>query len=45
VLACGMNDPEARSMMNKLANDYDKLADRTEDQAARDNPPAPRAKK
>ena len=41
VLSCDMKDPEAQSMMFKLANDYDKLADRAEDRAARDETPGP----
>ena len=36
VLSCDMKDFEARTLMFKLANDYDKLADRAEDRAARD---------
>ena len=35
-------DSKAQRMMLKLANDYDKLADRAEDRAARDIPgPSP----
>ena len=45
VLSCEMNDFEAQTLMRKLANDYDKLADRAEDRAARDvSGPSPRAK-
>ena len=40
VLSSEMFDPEAQSMMLKLANDYDILADRAEDRAARDKTPA-----
>ena len=41
-LSCDMRDFEARTLMLKLANDYDKLADRAEDRAARDAPgPSP----
>ena len=36
VLSDEMKDPKARSMMLKLANDYEKLADRAEDRATRD---------
>ena len=38
VLSCDMKDLEAQLMMGKLANDYDKLADRAEDRAVRDIP-------
>ena len=31
VLACEMKDPQAQLMMGSLANDYDELADRAED--------------
>jgi hypothetical protein len=34
VLSDGVKDQEAQRMMLKLANDYDKLADRAEDRAA-----------
>ena len=47
VLSTGMRDFEARTLMVKLANDYDKLADRAEDRAARDAPgpsPTPKAR-
>jgi hypothetical protein len=45
VLSCDMKDFEAQTLMLKLANDYDKLADRAEDRAARDAPrPSPIAK-
>jgi hypothetical protein len=40
VLSCGMN-AESQSMMLRLANDYDKLADRAEDRAKNDIPPRP----
>jgi len=36
VLSDEIKDLEAQRMMLKLANDYDKLADRAEDRAARD---------
>jgi hypothetical protein len=35
-LAAEMKDSEARTLMFKLANDYDKPADRAEDRAERD---------
>jgi hypothetical protein len=42
VLSDEIKDLEAQRMMLKLANDYDKLADRAEDRAARDIPgPSP----
>ena len=42
VLSVGMKDFEARTLMLKLANDYDELADRAEDRVARDKPgPSP----
>ena len=42
VLSDEMKDFEARTLMLKLANDYDKIADRAEDRAARDMPkPSP----
>ena len=42
VLSVEMKDFEARTLMLKLANDYDKLADRAEDRAACDMPgPSP----
>jgi hypothetical protein len=46
VLSGEMKDPEAQSMMLKLANDYDGLADRAEDRAAHDwrLGPSPRPK-
>jgi hypothetical protein len=47
VLSGEMKDFEARTLMLKLANDYDKLADRAEDRAARDVPgpsPTPKAR-
>jgi len=45
VLSADMKDFEARTLMLKLANDYDKIADRAEDRAARDaRAPSPRAK-
>ena len=36
VLSDEIKDPQAQRMMLKLANDYDKLADRAEDRKARD---------
>jgi hypothetical protein len=45
VLSGEMKDFETRTLMLKLANDYDKLADRAEDRARRDAPgPSPRSK-
>jgi len=47
VLSCEMKDFEARTLMLKLANDYDKLADRAEARAKRDVPgpsPTPKAR-
>ena len=47
VLSADMNEFEARTLMLKLANDYDKLADRAEDRAAHDAPgpsPTPKAR-
>ena len=45
VLSEEMKDFEAQTLMLRLANDYDTLADRAEDRAARDAPgPSPRAK-
>jgi hypothetical protein len=45
VLSGEMKDFEAQTMMLKLASDYDKLADRAEDRAARDVPrPSPTPK-
>jgi len=41
VLSADMRDFEARTLMLKLANDYDKLADRAEERASRDKTPAP----
>ena len=42
VLSDEMKDFEARTLMLKLANDYDKIADRAEDRVARDMPePSP----
>jgi hypothetical protein len=42
VLSDEMKDFEARTLMLKLANDYDKIADRAEDRAAHDMPgPSP----
>ena len=46
LLSDEIKDLEAQRMMLKLANDYDKLADRAEDLAARDVPgpsPIPKA--
>src|SRR5262249_53766381 len=45
VLSFEMKDFEARTLMSKLANDYDKLADRAEDRARHDERgPSPRAR-
>jgi hypothetical protein len=45
VLSGEMKEFETRTLTLKLANDYDKLADRAEDRAARDVPgPSPRVK-
>ena len=42
LLSDEIKDLEARRIMLKLANDYDKLADRAKDRAARDIPgPSP----
>jgi hypothetical protein len=41
VLSGEMKDAEAQSMMLKLANDYDKLANRAEDRAKHDIPSRP----
>jgi hypothetical protein len=41
VLSDEIKDPQAQRMMLKLANDYDKLADRAEDRAARNTAPGP----
>ena len=38
VLSAGMKDFEAQTLMIKLANEYDELADRAEDRAVRDVP-------
>jgi hypothetical protein len=43
VLSSEMKDFEARTLMLKLANDYDKLADRAEDRATQPGP-SPRSK-
>jgi hypothetical protein len=40
-LSAEMKDFEARTLMLKLANDYDKLADRAEERGSRDKAPAP----
>jgi hypothetical protein len=45
VLSDEIKNLDAQRMMLKLANDYDKLADRAEDRAVRRAPgPSPRAK-
>ena len=47
VLSGEMKDFEAQTLMLKLANDYDKLADQAEDRAALDVPgpsPTPKAR-
>jgi hypothetical protein len=47
VLSAEMRDFEAQTLMAKLVNDYDKVADRAEDRAARDVPgpsPTPKAR-
>jgi hypothetical protein len=47
VLSGEMKDFEAQTLMLKLANDYDKLADRAEERAKRDAPgpsPTPKAR-
>jgi hypothetical protein len=45
VLSVEMKDFEARTLMLKLANDYENLADRAEVRTGRDAPgPSPRAK-
>jgi hypothetical protein len=45
VLSGEIKDFEARTLMLKLANDYDKIADRAEDRAERDTlGPGPRSK-
>ena len=47
VLSGEIKNLEAQSIMVKLANDYDKLADRAEDRAVRDIPgpsPTPKAR-
>jgi hypothetical protein len=41
VLSDEIKDPQAQRMMLKLANNYDKLADRAEDRAARNTAPGP----
>ena len=41
VLSGEMKDLEARTLMLKLANDYDKLADRAEQRASSDKAPSP----
>ena len=47
VLSADIRDFEARTLMLKLADDYDNLADRAEDRVARDAPrpsPTPKAR-
>jgi len=44
VLSCEMNDFEAQTLMHKLANDYDKLADRAEVRAVAGPSPTPKAR-
>jgi hypothetical protein len=46
VLSDDVKDSKARSMLLRLANDYEKLADRAEDRATRENKlrPSPIAK-
>ena len=41
VLSDEIKDPQAQRMMLKLPNDYEKLADRAENRAARDTAPGP----
>jgi hypothetical protein len=41
VLSDEIKDPQALRMMLKLANDYDKLADRAEHRVARDSVASP----
>ncbi len=46
-LSAELKDFETRTLMLRLANDYDKLADRAEERAARDRPgpsPIPKGK-
>jgi hypothetical protein len=46
-LSIEMNDFEARTLMLKLASDYDTLAERAEDRVAHDKPvpsPTPKAR-
>jgi hypothetical protein len=40
VLSEAMNDIDTRSIMLRLADDYDKLADRAEERAKSEAPPA-----